>query len=156
MESLAGGSAISWSTSSSSSSTNNLISLTIIIIIIPIIIFACMPCNRVWLVQDQHLFPHYSMIIIIFFMRKIDPQTCFLSLTTLLTSSVATTPRVNSPTINRINETLYIYFFLIVARFQFQFRQVDSTINALTGWILIQYFFIVVAAAASAFLLVHR
>ena len=90
----------------------------------------------------RYSFPHYSMMIIMIVIwgENWSLQVLFLSLTTLLTSSIATSPRVSSPTINS---------FKI-------WSQVDFAISALTGWILIHYLFIPLAVAASGFLLAHR
>ena len=90
----------------------------------------------------RYSFPHYSMMIIMIVIwgENWSLQVLFLSLTTLLTSSIATSPRVSSPTINS---------FKI-------WSQVDFAISALTGWILIHYLFITLAVAASGFLLAHR
>ena len=90
----------------------------------------------------RYSLPHYSMMIIMIVIwgENWSLQVLFLSLTTLLTSSIATSPRVSSPTINRFEI----------------WSQVDFAISALTGWILIHYLFITLAVAASGFLLAHR
>ena len=54
----------------------------------------------------RYSFPHYSMMIIMIVIwgENWSLQVLFLSLTTLLTSSIATSPRVSSPTINRFSK----------------------------------------------------